>query len=64
MSDVTCADCGDTVPDGDHWVHVSVFHHDREGNPNEWSRDDPKNTAFNVCPDCADERGLIDTLES
>ena len=59
MTKLDCDDCGTHVEDGEHWVHFSVFHHNRPENEENRSRNDPDNYAMNLCPQCAGEMDLI-----
>lgn len=55
MVEIDCHRCGEHIEENEYWVHLSVFHHDRPGNPRKWSRDDPKNDSMNLCETCYDE---------
>lgn len=53
-----CGRCGTEIADGEHWVHVSIVHHKDPDNPERYARDNPKNGALSICPDCLEQSGL------
>ena len=55
MVELDCHRCGQHIDDGEHWINITVFHHDRKGNPEDRSRNDPQNDGINLCPACYDD---------
>lgn len=47
-----CERCGAVAEDDEHWVHISVFHWNRPGCDERYSRNDPENFAQALCPSC------------